>query len=206
MPKTKGRKTRRIRTRNRRARVALRRLAELPTRPPDAVIPPYSRTAFGGGWDDLDADGQDERAEVLIAAHRPGRGRIKLELDGDRVISGRWRCRFSGAWITDAGDMDVDHLIPLKDAWESGAHEWSPKRRRAYANGIGIISPQRHWLLPVTAKLNRAKGDKSPDEWMPPNTGYHVNYAADWILTKSYWSLSVTAEERAALTKILEAA
>lgn len=199
----------RRKARAKRAAVALRRLDALEVRDPAATIPAYSRSEFGHGWSDEDGDGQDARAEVLIAAHRPGRGKAPLVFASprsERVTEGRWRCRFSGEWVHAAAQLDIDHLVPLAEAWESGAHSWTGERRRRYANGVGVRSWRRSWLLPVRARLNRSKGAQRPDEWMPPNRRYRLNYAADWIATKSYWRLSVLASEAATLRRVLEEA
>ena len=179
----------------------LEKLAELPVYEPDpAVVDAYERSEFGHGWRDYDRDGEGTRAEVLIDFHRPGpRNRYPLRMDGDRVAAGRWRCRFSRDWIFDAGELDIDHVVPLKDAWIAGAHAWDDDRRARYSNGQGVRSLRRSWLSPVTASLNRSKGARRPDEWMPPAERYHLNYAALWIATKRYWRLGVTAPERAAL-------
>ena len=196
----------RERARARRAAVALRRLDALEVRDTRIAVPEYSRSEFGHGWADTDGDGQNERAEVLIAAHRPGPGRVPLtfatSLDR-RVATGRWRCRFSGEWVREAAALDIDHLVPLAEAWDSGAHGWTADRRKRYANGAGVRSWRRSWLLPVRARLNRGKGAKRPDEWMPPNLRYRLNYAADWIATKTYWRLSVLPSEAAALRRAL---
>ena len=193
--------------RERRAKVAIKRLADLDVRSADSVIPEYQRSKFGHGWDDVDSDGQNERAEVLIAFHRSGNSKIAVEFATDnrkRVVSGRWRCRFSGEWILDASALDIDHLVPLMEAWSSGANEWSQEKRIRYANGVGVRTLRRSWLLPVLSRLNRSKGAKRPDEWLPPNEHYLLNYAADWIGTKKYWGLSVVEPEKAALLQILD--
>ena len=94
--------------------------------------------------------------------------------------------------------------MPLQNAWESGAHSWTAKRRQRYANGVGARGWRRSWLLPVKASLNRSKGAKSPDEWLPPNKRYRLHYASDWIATKHHWGLSVTEAEKRMLAGILE--
>lgn len=201
-------KPRRVKYRKRRAKLALKRLATLTVRPDDAAIPTYERSEFGHGWDDVDGDGQNERAEVLINFHRPGPGKVALDfgtVHERRVVSGRWRCRFSGEHVTDATKLDIDHLVPLAEAWESGAHQWDKDRRERYANGVGVRSNKRSWLLPVQASLNRSKGKKRPDEWMPPNERYLLHYACDWILTKHHWGMSVSKTEAAYLKSVLEA-
>ena len=190
------------------AKVALRRLNKLDCADIDeAVEDSYSRSQFGYGWKDLDSDGQDERAEALITWHRPGKSKAPVEFATDkerRVVTGRWQCRFTGEVFTSAGDLDIDHIVPLKNAWLSGAHAWDKSRREQYSNGFGIRSRRRSWLLPVSASANRSKGARSPDEWMPENERYWVRYAALWVRTKEYWGLSVTPSEKAFLREVLE--
>ena len=184
---------------------ASQHLAGLAVYEPDpSVIDAYERSKFGWGWADYDRDGENARAECLIAFHLPGRrNRYPLEMDGGRVVAGRWRCRFTRDFVFDAAGLDIDHIVPLKEAWISGAHRWSSDRRARYSSGYGVRSNRRSWLLPVTASVNRSKGARRPDEWMPPLDRYHLNYAALWIATKRQWRLGVTAAERAALEKAL---
>ena len=182
--------------------IALKRLATLATiEHTPAVEATYSRGAFGTIWDDLDKDGQDERAEILIRFSR-----INVEFATTRerrVVSGRWFCKFTGDIFTDAGDLDIDHFVPLKNAWLSGADVWTEQRRERFANGFGIKSNSRSWLIPVSSSANRSKGARGPEEWLPPRKEFHIRYAAQWIMHKAYWKLSVTAKERAALEAIL---
>lgn len=196
---------------NRIIKAAQRRLLELPVVEHAAAIEAaYDRGAFGHGWDDLDSDGQNERAEILIAYHRKAAGEVVFASERERrVVGGRWQCRFTGEIFTDAGDLDIDHVVPLKAAWLSGAHEWTKERREQYANGWGLrldsrrVRRRRSWLLPVSASANRSKGAKGPDQWLPDRVEYRPRYAALWIRTKHYWRLSVTAAEKAALERLL---
>ena len=191
-------------SRGRVSKTALKRLAALRVAEHDsAVDDSYERRAFGYGWDDLDSDGQNERAEILIRTHKGPESEIGFATTRERrVVSGRWFCRFTGETFTDAGRLDIDHLVPLKDAWLSGAYAWTKDRRERYANGVGIKSNHKTWLVPVSASANRSKSDDAPHEWMPPRKEYHKRYAAAWIRTKHYWSLSVTAVEKAKLEEI----
>ena len=169
-----------------------------------AVEESYERSNFGWGWVDFDGDQQDARAEALILyCQRPDKTLEFATDDERRVVAGRWRCRFTGDIYRDASQLDIDHYVPLKNAWISGAHAWTDERRRHYANGLGIKSPKRSWLIPVAASANRAKGAKSPDEWLPPRHQYHDRYAAVWIATKHYWHMSVTTAEANALRELL---
>ena len=177
----------------------------------DAVVDSYERKEFGYGWRDTDKDGQDERQEALVYWHRE-RGWKKAGLaekpelivrsDG-RVISGRWICRFTGDTFTDPSKLDIDHFVPLKAAWISGASEWDKERRQNYANGFGIRSRMRSWLIPVSAGANRSKGARGPEEWLPKRERYHLHYAAAWIHAKKYWGMSVTEAEKEALIECL---
>ena len=195
------------RAQRRRARKALKHLGRLEVRDPAAAVPPYSRAEFGHGWDDDDRDGQNARAEVLIDRHRPGPDKAALAFATSRerrVVGGRWMCRFSGDWVTDGTALDIDHLVPLAEAWESGAHAWAKARRVRYSNGRSLVPWKRPWLIPVTASLNRSKGAKRPDQWLPPHSKYHPIYAADWVEAKRHWGLSVLPSEAAVLRRLLE--
>ncbi|CAE6439525.1 unnamed protein product, partial [Rhizoctonia solani] len=102
---------------------------------------------------------------------------------------------YDGATWTDALDLDIDHIIPLKEAWVSGARSWTTERRRALANDL-----ERPQLVAVTNNVNRAKGDKDPARWMPPLASYHCIYVRSWIQVKHFYGLSVDTNEKAALT------
>lgn len=200
MPRKRTAKFTRIRE------TARKRLAVLATVEHDPMVEAaYTRAAFSHGWKDNDGDGQDERQECLIRYHERRRAKLVFETSAERrVESGSWFCRFTGETFTDPSDLDIDHFVPLKAAWLAGAHAWEKDRRSQYSNGYGIKSTRRRsWLIPVSASANRSKGARGPDEWAPPREAYYVNYAATWIRTKTYWGLSVTAAERAALEAML---
>ncbi len=119
----------------------------------------YSRSAFGQGWADNDYDCQNTRAEILIQ-QSVGLVSYKSE-DHCRVVKGKWHSLFSGKDIYDASKVDIDHIVPLKWAWMHGADRWERKKRIQIAN-----DPAN--LVSVEASLNRQKGAKGPDEWLPP--------------------------------------
>ena len=101
---------------------------------------------------------------------------------------------------TDPGKLDVDHLVPLANAHRSGAHSWSKDRKKEYANDL--INPAH--LVAVTARANRSKGAKGPEDWKPPDTSYWCQYATDWAGIKTEWVLTVTLAERDALAEMLD--
>ncbi|MEV0696167.1 HNH endonuclease family protein [Streptomyces sp. NPDC050388] len=156
----------------------------------------YERDSFKH-WVDEDGDGCPTRAEVLIeeATTKPEQGE-RCALSG-----GVWMSYYDEVEVTDPGKLDIDHMVPLAEAWDSGAHAWTPERRQAYANDLGA---QRS-LVAVTAKTNRSKADRDPAAWLPPAESAHCTYAADWTGTKLRWQLTADDEERAALVKLAEA-
>lgn len=123
----------------------------------DTLGSSYSRDQFGYGWADVDHDGQDTRQEVLIAQNT---GSLTYNEHG-RVVSGRWISLYSGKVFYNASDLDIDHIVPLSWAWKHGADEWTRDKREQFAN-----DPRN--LVAVGASLNRSKGDKGMDEWLPP--------------------------------------
>lgn len=151
----------------------------------------YDRDLFSH-W--LTVDGCDARQTVLA---RDGED---IEVDDDcRVRDGTWHSAFDGEVLHDPSDLDIDHMVPLANAWRAGASDWDDERRADFANDLD--TPQ---LIAVSATSNRAKGDQDPSEWKPPERGYWCRYAHDWVVVKHHWELRVTAQEKDALTEMLE--
>ena len=153
----------------------------------------YDRDLFRH-WIDVDRDGCDARREVLVTEA------VVSPVVGSRcsLTGGTWYSAFDGVTITNASDVDMDHMVPLKEAWDSGAHAWSEERRRAFANDIDL--PEA--LIGVTRSSNRSKGAKDPAEWLPPLVSYHCQYVRDWMVVKITWELSVDAREFNALRSV----
>lgn len=153
----------------------------------------YDREHFSH-WSDLDGDGCDTRREVLIRDSR-----VQSTLDPDRtcwVVAGLWYSHYDGEWVEGPSSLDIDHLVPLAEAWDSGAHSWEPGRREEFANDEGA-------LLAVTARSNRAKGASDPAGWMPSNEDFTCPYAAAWIAVKARWNLTMDHEESDFLQRLL---
>ena len=115
------------------------------------------------------------------------------------MISGSWNDPYSGKTITDSSKLDIDHLVPLKEAHESGGFDWDADRRRDYANDLSDPNA----LIAVDRGLNRQKGASDVSEWLPPNQAYQVEYAKSWVAVKRKWGLTADPAEIAALRKIL---
>ncbi|MGW3507049.1 HNH endonuclease family protein [Streptomyces sp. NPDC000994] len=135
----------------------------------------------------------DTREKVL---ERDGTG-VKRDAEC-RAVSGRWVSVYDDKTFTKASDLDIDHLVPLANAWRSGANTWTQEQRKAFANDL--THPQ---LLAVSAASNRSKGDQGPDEWQPPSKTYWCTYARAWVSMKSTYELSVTDTEKTTLADML---
>ena len=160
-------------------------------------IPEYDRNDWRH-WTDDDGDCQNTRHEVLVAESLID-VTFKNE-DECQVETVAWFGAFTGTTVTEASELDIDHLVPLANAHRSGAWDWTSERRRSYANSL---DDPRH-LNAVTARANRSKGAKGPVEWQPENESYWCRYATDWIVVKQTWELNVTRAESAALQTMLE--
>lgn len=161
-----------------------------------AEVPNYDRDDWRH-WTDEDGDCQDTRQEALFAESMVG---VVFRSESEcRVTEGSWYAAYTGTTVTDPGDLDVDHLVPLANAHRSGAWAWSPEKKRDFANSLH--DPDH--LIAVTARANRSKGAKGPDEWRPPDESYWCEYATDWIRIKQAWDLTATRSEADALQQML---
>jgi hypothetical protein len=144
----------------------------------------YNRSLFKH-WIDADKNGCNTRAEVLIeeAIVKPKIG-PKCKLTG-----GKWISAFDGKTITKASQLDVDHMVPLAEAWRSGAWKWTSAQRQSFANDL----ENSEALIAVTASTNRSKGDKDPSLWMPAKD--QCVYTQNWISVKIKYSLTVDPQE-----------
>jgi hypothetical protein len=129
-----------------------------------------------------------------------------LKRDGTGVVvnsscaatSGSWYSPYDGATWTAASDVDIDHMVPLAEAWQSGAWSWNTSRRQTYANDLG--GPE---LWAVTDNVNQSKSDQDPATWQPALTSFRCTYARAWIQVKWYYALTVDTAEKSALTSML---
>ena len=152
----------------------------------------YERTLFMH-WIDADKDKCDTRKEVLIqeAVSIP-----KLS-SGCVFNGGKWISAYDGLATTDYSTLDIDHMVPLSEAWRSGAWKWSPAQREAFANDL----TDSRSLIAVTASLNRQKSDQDPSTWLPLVD--KCTYVSNWIAIKVRYSLTVDTAEATALTTLI---
>ena len=156
----------------------------------------YDRDLFRH-WTDEDGDGCDARQEVLI---RDSRSTPQIDPYRCKVIAGNWYSAYDGAVWEDPSDVDIDHVVALKEAWDSGAWQWSSEKRRAFANDL---SDSRS-LMAVTDSVNQSKGDRDPSQWMPPRRDFRCSYISLWLSVKARWSLAVDQSEAGMIRVLLE--
>lgn len=174
---------------------ALQALRRLPVRP-SAPYKGYRRDLFGPVWFDVDGNGCDTRNEVL-----------RRDLTGKRqswcwVYAGTLRDPYSGrtvsferGWKT-SGLVEIDHVVSLFSAWQTGARGWPPRRRLRFANDLGN-------LLAVSRASNQDKDWFGADRWLPPDKAFRCAYVARQVAVKRRWGLWVLPKERPAMERVL---
>jgi hypothetical protein len=165
-------------------------IRNLPTRP--EVRTGYLRTKFKH-WVDADHDGCNTRMEVLIAeVDAP----LAVGSPGCTLVGGRWFSYYDRRSWTDQGRIDIDHMVPLAEAWDSGARNWTAADRERYANDLGDYRS----LVGVTDTVNQEKSDQDPATWLPPFS--KCRYLREFVAVKVRWRLSVDAAERVAMIEL----
>jgi hypothetical protein len=148
----------------------------------------YERDLFNH-WIDANGNSCDTRDEVLLRQDKSSRPRCNAS-------RGRWFSAYDGLVLTSSSDLDVDHFVPLAEAWGSGASRWKAKTRTQYANDLYGYS-----LIAVSAASNRSKSDQDPSEWLPSRKSFRCEYVARWVAVKYRWRLSVDRREAQALRR-----
>lgn len=133
------------------------------------------------------ADSCTTREEVLIAeaADAP-------DVSADcKLTGGRWISHYDDQSVTRLASLVVDHVVPLAEAWGSGASTWTAKRREAFANDQDASGT----LATVTARSKRERADRDLGGWLPAGPTQQCRYIADWVATKLRWGLTTDKEE-----------
>jgi hypothetical protein len=147
-------------------------------------------------WSDADRDCQNTRHEILIqTSTKPVEFKTNNECN---VLAGEWYDPYTGDTFTISKALDLDHIVPLKFAHGHGADKWSRERKKQFANDYGN-------LLLVNASLNRQKGAKGLDEWLPPNQSYRCEYIARFNSIMAQYELSYISTEQRIINKMVKA-
>ena len=172
------------------SKTATARLAKLTVARPGSMSG-YSREKFPH-WRST-GENCDVRDSVL---KRDGKN---VKTSGCNVVAGTWTSVYDGKVLDSPTKVDIDHMVPLANAWRSGASAWTTAKREDFANDLD--DPQ---LVAVSQTSNRAKGDQDPSTWKPSERSNWCEYSEDWIAVKTRWKLTVTTVEKAALADMLE--
>ena len=153
---------------------------------PEHDATPYDRSEFPH-WDDEDGDGMNTRLEILSL---------------EKVSDVGWYSRWDGEWYAGEGGLsaprfDIDHIVSLKEAWRSGADEWSASNKDTFADDMLNLTA-------VTASSNRSKGAKDASEWLPPEPSGQCYLSIRVIQVKTKWNLSVDQDEYTTLKELIE--
>jgi hypothetical protein len=158
---------------------------------PELPYDKYNRKLHFGRWinDPNDNTCYNTRAKVLIRdSEEPVSFREKNHC---LVEKGDWADPYAGNAITDSRAVQIDHMVPLKNAYISGAWEWDFQTRCIYANFMG----NKFHLIAASGHENMSKSDKAPDKYMPPNESYRCQYLENWLKIKLIWKLKLTPAE-----------
>ena len=183
---------------------AVRQLDALAVGPRSSSGARYDRDAFGAAWADTDGNGCNQRDDVLLRDAVPDSVTVAEQGACDHdVLAGTWVDRYTGRTLElddlkdqrQAQAIQIDHVVPLAEAWRSGASSWSERRRRSFANDLAV-------LLASDGPTNAAKGDGDPAAWRP-RKAFQCEYAVRWVTVKTDWRLTVDDSEASALREML---
>ena len=155
----------------------------------------YDRDLFSYG-DVTDDRGCRTRPSVLI---RDSRTPAQVDPVGCAVIAGDWYSVYDGLTWTDPAELEIDHVVALKEAWDSGAWGWEAERRSAFGNDLEDVRS----LRAVTGSVNQSKSDADPSNWLPPDDAFVCTYLADWVSIKARWGLSMDESEFGRISNLL---
>jgi hypothetical protein len=148
------------------------------------AIPPYNRDEWGR-WIDVDKDCQNSRAEVLIEESA-----VPVTFTTENkcaVATGQWTCPYTGAVVTSATLLDIDHVVALEEAHNAGGWRWTKEQKLAYANDT--TNPLH--LVAATASANRSKGARPPTEWLPTDPTKRCAYLKARVIVLEKWGLAL---------------
>lgn len=160
-------------------------------------IEKYNRQKHFGGWiKPVKGECMNTRALVLT---RDSQSDVDMN-NNCSVISGDWEDPYTDMNYYKASEIQIDHVVPLKNAYMTGAHSWDYLKRCLYANFLG----NKFHLLPVSGHENERKGDRSPREYIPPSKQYTCQYLRNWLEIKYVWKLSLTPIEKEKISQLID--
>ena len=166
---------------------------------PMQTFPVPDLQSWGGGdWADTDGDCQNTRQEVLIEESKIVIGFTKDPIECN-VVAGEWHDPYTGNIYKNPEQMEIDHVVSLGEAHESGGYAWSSERKRSYVNSL--YDPNH--LIAVSADTHRKKRGRDPAEWLPEKEDYQAEYARIWVGIKNTWGLTADPDELAVLQGLL---
>lgn len=157
----------------------------------DPSIPKYDRRYHFGGWRIHKSREKCSRTREVVLFRQADPNVPVRTNENCRVLSGMWLDPYTGQIFTNPLDLHIDHVVPLRHAYYAGAHAWRPALRCHYSN---YIYNSFH-LRAVYSRANMSKGDRTPDQYMPPNRSFRCEYLSDWMKIKIIWQLWSTIEE-----------
>ena len=184
---------------------ARRKLSELTVTNRPKPVSDYSRREFGSSWRDTDGNGCNQRDDVLLRDAVAGSTKVQRQGACDHdVLAGTWIDPYNGQTLSfddlknlsQAQGIQIDHVVPLAEAWSSGAAAWPRERRIQFANDLSV-------LRAAGGRTNASKGASDPAAWRPKKA-YQCGYAMKWIEIKHRWELTVDRSEVAALESMLD--
>ncbi|MCC2680377.1 MAG: hypothetical protein K0R29_2953 [Pseudobdellovibrio sp.] len=156
---------------------------------------PYKRDVQYGSWLKDKDSCLNTRAKVL---QRDSSTNVTFLPNGCTVDAGSWDDPYTGKLHEKAKDIQIDHVVALKNSYMTGGHEWSSAKRCLYANYMG----NNFHLLSVNGPENLKKGDTTPSQYVPPNKAYTCEFLKNWLSIKTIWALRITPKEGDAIQKI----
>ena len=166
--------------------------ADAPMTGYDRALFPHWRDASTWGWPVAPDNDCNARNAAL---YRDGKS-VKMSSTCTN-LTGTWTDPYSANIFNSASDIDIDHIVPLAEAWRSGASKWDTKKRTQFANDPLV-------LVSSWDRLNQSKGDKDPAAWVPPNTVSHCLYATRWVHVKGKYNLTLGSDEKSKLSAMLK--
>ncbi|MEK2688543.1 DUF1524 domain-containing protein [Bdellovibrio sp. GT3] len=157
----------------------------------------YMRKLHFGRWinDPTDETCMNTRAKVLV---RDSKGEVTYRNGKFCVVEdGKWDDPYTGTVLTSSRDIQIDHMVPLKNAYMSGAFNWDYKLRCLYANYMGL----REHLVSAEAHENMSKGDRGPEGYLPPYEPGRCQYIRNWLAIKMLWRLTLNPDEAQAVAE-----